>query len=294
MSFIQKPLEIPYNFDTKLIDFLNIYKFTMHCIYLPPLGLDYPFSAKYNTLRIAKNLIDIHFPETREEYEYHINYIKKSFSNKMMLLLQSNIKVMKEEMLQYYINLGFTKFCVGTIEQAKLIRQLIPEAEIIGSITMKIEPEILQNNLNEYKANFDGFVLWFPFNRDLNKVWQLPKCFKYSLLVNCFCMTCCDGTRHWFIREEQENNLFFCPHKIHSESDKYKDIIFIRPDHLELFDKYITYFKLQGREHATQEIIQDIILYTTKLEQYHFFENIDINNTFNFPKAKYYPTNFCH
>lgn len=51
------------------------------------------------------------------------------------------------DLLYYYINLGFNKFCVGNIEQATIIRKILPESEIIGSITMKIMP----NDLMEEK-----------------------------------------------------------------------------------------------------------------------------------------------
>lgn len=87
MKVIKKPLEIPYNFKTELIDFLNIYKIDMHCIYLPPFEGDYPYSAKYNTIKISLDFTDIGWPATREDYEAHTNYVQESFPDKMMLLL---------------------------------------------------------------------------------------------------------------------------------------------------------------------------------------------------------------
>lgn len=296
MQFIQKPFEIPYNFDINLINFLKIYKpFDLHCIYLPPFGDDYPYSAKYNTLRKAKSFMQINFPDDRQDYEQHVKYIRESFPQYLMLLLQSNEKIMPIETLKYYLDLGFTKFCVGTIEQAQLIKELAPTAEIIGSITMKIEPDILYQDLQTYKKYFDCFVLWFPFNRDLDRINHLPKCFKYSLLINCGCTIKCDGTHHWFIQESEENAQFYCPKKYNpQELNKYKNIVLLRPDHLYLFDKYITYFKLQGREYPTEKIIQDIVMFTTNFTRYDLFEPYDVKDIFKFPQSKYYPQTICH
>ena len=85
-----KIFEIPYNFDTKLINALleiDPSGDSYHSIYLPPYGKDY-FSAKryykHAEGQNMKNLLDL----SREEYENHINYIKKYYANKIMLLLQ--------------------------------------------------------------------------------------------------------------------------------------------------------------------------------------------------------------
>ncbi|MGN1342706.1 MAG: hypothetical protein ACI4VL_05800 [Bacilli bacterium] len=61
---------------------------------------------------------------------------------------------------------------MGNIEQAKIIRNLIPNSEIIGSITMKIKPQDL---LDETYKIFDGFVLYFPYNRKFSIIKNLPK-----------------------------------------------------------------------------------------------------------------------
>ena len=44
-----KPLEIPYNFDTQLIDFLKIYSIDIHCIYVPPFKEHYKCAKYYYT-----------------------------------------------------------------------------------------------------------------------------------------------------------------------------------------------------------------------------------------------------
>lgn len=161
-----------------------------------------------------------------------------------MLLLQQNNFCIDDELLAYYINLGFNKFCVGSIEQAKQIKKFLPSAEVIASITMKITyEEFISNNKLEI---FDGFVLFFTFNRDLDLIKKLPKKYKYILLVNCGCNIHCDGTHHWFAsRTFEEGNKpeqHRCPNKI--KPTYWKDTIRIRPMDLNIFDPYISIYKL--------------------------------------------------
>lgn len=40
-----------------------------------------------------------------------------------MLLLQQNNMCISKELLKYYIDLGFTKFCAGSIQQAKYSKE---------------------------------------------------------------------------------------------------------------------------------------------------------------------------
>lgn len=281
MVITQKPFEIPYNFDKKLIDFLNIYRpnINIHCIYLPPFELDYSDAAKKITIQFGHQDI----PSTIQEYEDHIQYIRNFFPNKLMLLLQSNKYIMNKKKLSYYIKLGFTKFCVGSIKQAKIIKKIYPNAEIIGSITMKIEPEELNKRINLYKKYFDGFVLWFPYNRNIQKIDALPKDFNYILLVNCGCSIFCDGTHHWFEKTRKMESEFykFCPREQCPENKVYEKIVFIKPTHLYLFENKVAYFKLQGRESTTQHIIQDIIMYTTNIDAYAVTKEHDIYQTYN-------------
>ncbi len=278
-----KPFEIPYNFDLKLIDFLEIYqeKIDLHCIYLPPYG-DHYKCAKYYHTGGTGICIENTIPKTLEEYEKHINYINSKFPNKIMLLLQQNNILMSTDLLKYYYSLGIKKFCVGSLEQAKILKELFKEEiEIIGSITMKINKKKLTQ---EYKKYFNGFVLWFPFNRDIKRIKELPKDFKYILLINCKCCTFCDGTHHWLASSKEEEHDLYCPRSTLDGQDFkhiFKNLIFIRPNDLYLFDNYISYFKLQGREYKTWQIIRDIIYYTTDYKYFYINESCDVNNIYN-------------
>lgn len=254
-----KQFEIPYNFDKQLINMLYNIDTTgelYHSIYIPPFSEDYDSAKKFYQHKEENTNMKTLQLMSRDEYESHINYIKQYFPTKIMLLLQQNNMCLNIKLLQYYISLGFSKFCVGNIEQAQQIRKILPTSEIIGSITMKIAPQDLEKTQYEI---FDGFVLWFPYNRKISIIKQLPKKYKYILLVNCDCSVHCSGTHHWFANEKTEQNIQ-CPNKYYKFN--WADIIRIEPKDLNIFEPYITYFKLQGREFTTQHIISDIYFYT--------------------------------
>lgn len=273
-----KPFEIPYNFDTQLIDFLNIYKdINLHCIYIPPFK-DHYICAKRFYRDIPHTL-----PETLKEYEYHIQYIQKFFPNKIMLLLQQNDICISKELLKYYINdLKITKFCVGSIEQANEIKNILSiEDDIIGSITMKIDSDKLQN-IKEYLV-FSGFVLWFPFNRNIQKIKELPKNFKYVLLVNCGCSIYCNGTHHWLANNSnlEYQAISKCPRILNS---KFENIITIPPYDIQYFEPYIDYIKLQGREYTTTKIINDITYWNNNK---YSLQELQLQKSYN-PKQIYH------
>ena len=262
---IRRQFEIPYNFDQNLITGLKIIDpngIHIHSIYMPPFKLDYLAAKNYY---IAPGGLDMNQQQKfdRNEYENHVKNIEKNFPSKLMLLLQQNNILMSEDLLDYYINLGFTKFCVGSLSQAKEIRNKLPKAEIIGSITMKIS---LDNLLDDQYEIFDGFVLWFPYNRDYDLISQLPKKYHYILLVNCDCNITCDGTHHWFATLEQEHHNL-CPNSL-SQNFKWENIIRIRPMDLSIFDKYISYYKFQGRESLTTQILQTFCVYLHNYAMY--------------------------
>ena len=272
-----KSFEIPYNFDKNLIDYLvqkdsngNLY----YSIYMPPYIQDYCPAKKFYqgqegiTGETQQNL-------SREQYESHISYIKQYFPDKLMLLLQQNNMCMSKELLKYYIDLGFTKFCAGSIQQAQLIRELFPSAEIVASITMKVSPTDL---LNKEFEIFDGIVLWFPYNRKLSVIKTLPKKYKYILLVNCDCNIYCDGTYHWFASKEEEENLI-CPNYT---DNNWANKMRIYPWDLPIFEPYIDYYKLQGRDFPTYYLIQDIEKYSKEYNNIKLREEKYENINFHF------------
>lgn len=274
MNNIYRQFEIPYNFDKNLINglqILNIIPNQINCFYMPP------FPEDYIGIIRRYDIIEPLYKLNRQEYESHINYINKVYPNKLQLLLQQTDEksaINFENKLSYYINLGFNNFCVGSIKQAEIIKKHLPNANIIGSITMNINNEKLNNSI--YMQYFNGFVLNFQFSRQLNNIKKLPKNFYYILLINAQCYNKCNGTFHWQAKYEDNFN---CPYL--EERQKFMTNCLIRPMDLFIFDPYISVYKLGDRGAPTFIILHDLILYNTN--KYNIYPNIvyseDIYNT---------------
>ena len=256
---LNRQFEIPYNFDEKLLeglDILKIKKDNVYCIYSAPFYQEYNGTNRGSN-EVFKNL-------TLSEYNYQLKQIAKQYPNKMQLLLQRiDGTIMSKQQLDRYISLGFTKFCVGTLEQAKLIKEIFPEADIIGSITMKITREDIKKNFEEYIKYFNGFVLDFSYGKDIQKIKMMPDQFGYIILINSICNTSCDGLHHWFGDPNKENR---CPGLI--DRAGFDHSCCIRPMDLKYFDPYIFAYKFQDRGWPTDEILRDIVLYTSEYSLY--------------------------
>ena len=256
-----RTFEIPYNFDKNLIDALTKIKHIQemcHSIYIPPYCEDY-HSVKQYYDTVENGVVKMQRLITRQNYENHIEYIRQHFPNKMMLLLQQNDFVINNELLNYYINLGFTKFCVGSVEQANNIKKIMPRAEIVASITMKLSPQDLEEK--QYEV-FDAIVLWFPYNRKISVIKTLPKKYRYIILVNCECNVYCEGTHHWFTDEIKLLSLD-CPK---TRDNSWINTMRIYPWDLSLFEPYVSHFKIQGREYSTEYLLPIIDKYM--IQQY--------------------------
>lgn len=168
-------------------------------------------------------------------------------------------------MIKKYIGLGFKNFCVGTIEQAKIIKEIDPNLTVVGSIAMHITPSQIESNIQEYKKYFNAFVLDFSYTRNFLRIKILPKDFEYILLTNSRCNAGCDGDHHWW--SERNAN---CPGIFDDIS--FYDSCLIRPMDLYMFDPYIDVFKLQDRGWPTELILRELVLYSTN---------------YNYPNIKY-------
>jgi len=126
-------------------------------------------------------------PSTREEYEHWlIEYFKANVDLnlfKMQLILENPNTVMDKDTLKYYLNFGFSQFSCSSIEQAQIIKEVYPEAEIIGSIFMNISSEKLEQH-PEYQDYFNKFVLPFSYNRNIDAIKLLPDTYEYIIIPN--------------------------------------------------------------------------------------------------------------
>ncbi len=257
---LMRKYELPYNFDKKLIDgykILNLPFDMIDCIYVPP------FLNDYESIIRNINPKDTFVNLTYDEYIEHIQYINSLFPGKLQLLLQRvDGTLMPSYMVKKYIGLGFKNFCVGTIEQAKIIKEINPELKVVGSIAMHISRNKIKHNYYDYKKYFDIFVLDFSFNKNFLEIKLLPKDFKYMLLVNSRCNIHCNGDHHWWnIREELK-----CPGIMPNISIHQSCII--KPTDLHLFDPYIEVYKIADRGWPTEMIMREVVLYTTEYYTY--------------------------
>lgn len=250
-----KKFEIPYNFDPKIIDFIidNNYSDYISEIYVAPFIDDYAGAKRYycnpGHTEISSQ------PKERIEYEKHLKKILDS-GLRLSILFQNQEHLLTEDMLRYYVDLGATTFVVNNDETAKLIKAFNPQLKVIASITKKLSfSDFHHKDLSMY----DEFVLYFPFNRALDRIKELPPQYKYILLVNCGCGYTCPGTHHWFAGcDEDGKELVKGPGCV---SGLFDQIIVVLPTNLEIFDPYISGYKLQGREYSTPELLMDIKQY---------------------------------
>ena len=245
--------DIPYNFDKTLIYLIDTIYFlnqNIYCFSLPPFHEDYSYIIKEN---FNNNKLFI----SKQEYYQHINlintFIDNKYKNKLQLLLENIDKKdnMPKNVIQEYIKLGFTKFCVGNIEQGLIIKEVMPEAEVIGSITMHTTKEDIENNLDLYKELFTSLVLDFSYCKNINKIKELPKEFKYIMLINSLCNVNCKEV------STQSIDLLLQSYK------NFETSCLIRPMDLQLFDPYIFVYKFQNQDQKIKHIVRDLVLYTT-------------------------------
>lgn len=237
------------------------------CIYLPPFFKDYQ-----TVIRQKEN--DIVLQLSYDEYLEHVKYINNIYPNKLQLLLQrTDGTIMPSYLIKKYISLGFNNFCVGSLEQAKIIKNINPNIKIVGSIAMHITLEKIKNNYDEYKQYFNSFVLDFSYNKNLISIKSLPKDFEYILLINSRCNITCKGDHHWWWQEN-----FKCPGIAGNGIDFYHSCL-IRPMDLMIFDPYIKVYKIQDRGWPTADILRDTVLYTQNYDIYSFISENSLYQT---------------
>lgn len=148
------------------------------------------------------------------------------------------------------------------------------------SITRKLTYEdICTLDLSMY----DNICLSFYFPHHLQLIKELPDKYKYICLCNSTCLTNCPAPEnHWFNLNNEFSKI--CAFKrMNGLKINMKNSSFIRPEDLSLFEPYIEYFKLEGREFSSATIIDTVEAYinrksTYKMSMYNFnFSDIESN-----------------
>lgn len=275
-------MEVPYNFDPAILEELKKprYKDIIDMIFTCPFSEDHHGAKKH--YRIFGSHLDAvsNQPKTWEEYVWHIKQIQET-GHECCLLVQDLHKPIQPETIQKYLDLGIKVFTVTRWDAAKMIRRLCPEARIVGSITRKVSFAEFKNDVNV--SAFDEHVLYFPFNRGLDRMRELNNKHKYVMLVNCGCAWTCPGHYHWYAgkgADGQESRRDKNPCKSGFSSLE----ISYRTDRLPVIAPYIAKIKLQGREYSTPYLIHDLKEYSNFILNYDnsskdkLFEKFSSNN----------------
>lgn len=244
-----RKFEIPFNHSEELITYLDQYKEKL----LPYIShlLVAPFKDDLRSTRHQ----EAGKPLNRKVYEDQIKRLQKlGYEVAILFNSKDNVSV---DICNYYINkLNCKTFIIYNDIVALYLKQNYKDITTIASITKKLSLNDIKNkNLSMY----DYIVLFYTFNTSLNNIKDLPKENKYILLVNTFCDYTCDFNSHWF-----DETLKFCPRSING----YKNTTLIFQEDLELFDPYISIYKLQGREYSTDKILRDLLYWIFGKERY--------------------------
>lgn len=244
-----RQFEIPFNHTDELLQFLNrnknlLLRYVKHILVAP-------FIDDYKSTRHNEAIK----PVNRTEYEHQIMQLQ-SMGYKIALLFNMPGNV-DESMIEYYTKLNIDTFIINNDEVAISLHKL--GFTTISSITKRMQlNDIISRDLSMY----DYIVLDYTFNASLDRIKKLPKTNKYILMVNTLCDYTCDFYSHW-----QEKANYQCPRLINGD----KNTTMIKPQDYNLFDEYISIYKLQGREYSTKIIVEHIMYYI--LQKYKYGDN---------------------
>lgn len=253
---MKQKFEVPYNFDSILVNKLRPYKEFIDFIYLPSYVEDGNNSRFDITLRQQ-------YPKYWEEYETHLNIIQNEFKVGLLIQYDSNI-----EIIEKYYNLGVRIFILSNDDLVKEIKNKYDDVKCILSITNVSTLEDIQNN--DYSM-YDEIVLFFNFCRQLQQVKELPSKYKYTLMVNSHCIYNCNRcTDHWSLKADTLEEYMNKVESITNGhcSDVYReDRAYIQPNDLVYFNDYITNYKLVDRLMSSDDIIYEIEKYTKEYSE---------------------------
>ena len=256
--------EVPYNFDEKLIKYYQKNASHINYLYLPAYKDDSPNTR--STIQ-TKTKGHCYMPQSREEYEGHLRKIVAA-GLRFVILWQVRGLQLTPERIKYYSSLGTSGFIIADDENATMVKQFNQSLLAICSLVQRINNSsaLHQKDLSLY----DSIILYYPFNRSLDalrKIEHLKD--KIVLMPNTFCTVDCPYVHHWFPNKNQEfRQSVDCPVSVATM----KKSGFIFPEHLHLFDNYVSGYKLQGREYPTEAIKHLCHFYFTREEYSDFVD----------------------
>ena len=234
--------EVPYNFTESLIPFYKRYSSLINYLFLPPYYSD---SKNTRTSIETKKKGRCYMPQSREEYEYHLEKIVDA-KLRFIVLWQEPGRAIDRGILDYYTGLGASGFIVADEMNAKTIKVYHPDLVVVASLVQRLCANVSKRDFRYY----DHVILYYPFNRSLDALKQMKTIKdKVVLMPNTLCHVDCPSIHHWFPARPfiQERDCL-----VVKDKDHYLNKCgFISPEHLYLFDNYVGGYKLQGREFST-------------------------------------------
>lgn len=248
-----RKFEVPYNYSVdyllKLQHMVPNLKDVTEFVYLP--------GFKEHTYETRQSSYLVEQPQTLEQYEAHINFIK-SLGLPIGIVFQER-KPIDVEILRYYTDkLDINEFIVYDDENAKRIKDLKPGAKCILSVTRCLSVNDIKTN--DYSL-YDRIVLDFRLN-DLELIKSLPDKYKYVVIANCPCsktmpVQVCHV--HW----SNSGHLPVELRKIcHEKNDPRVRVNSLIPlDELKDWDDVVYGYKLQGRDILGEMLLHRVVPY---------------------------------
>ena len=244
--------DIPYNFDKNLPSlFSEEDKKNINCFYFPP-----PSTMYNSVVRVDFQYKTL--PKEKEAFSEHVKILNQFKSNSCKLLLQKPDILIEKKEIEEYVKMGIRRFCVGSINQAMIIKSVDENLEVTASILMQVDEDLLKN-YSIFKKYFDNIVLPFNYCNDINKVKSIAKNFphfNYSIICNSLCSRSCRGLQHWLLPPDYKGNMnILCP------DDRKTNSAFINPKDLKKYTNYIKNFKLVDRMMPSKQIYHQFKTY---------------------------------
>ncbi|MEG6617614.1 hypothetical protein V6C27_14555 [Peptococcaceae bacterium 1198_IL3148] len=139
--------------------------------------------------------------------------------------------------------------------------------------------EKIRHFLEAYPS-VNSFCLYYNFLYDIDSLKELRKEFKHTkfkVIVNHGCFYNCPFSfQHHFALCQSDFPKFFCK-GYNKKRNLLKEIQFVRPESLNLYDDYIDIYKISGRQHSHEKILRMIKSYGERKESEFINGILDLN-----------------
>lgn len=244
--------ELPYNFDPAYVSYFSEPE---HSQFLPYVEFVYLPAWKEDC---QNTRLDVTFretyPKTYEEYVKRIRDIQ-SLNVPVCILMQRQATM---EAFKKYYDLGIRHFIMNDDALVKTIKVYYPEVFIALSVTRTLTFDQITDHNKDY-SQYDTIVLFYWFNRHLDKIKELPKKYHYTLMCNNDCYWNCQWhDAHWFATgsntEEYNKHVSKACEECGKHHMELRDSATILPEDLAYFDPYVYSYKLVDRIWNTEMI----------------------------------------